>query len=71
MSSERFVPVDGHPGFVRDKRSGAIVNINKKEMQAAKEKKLKRRQQKEDFDNLKQEVSEIKQMLLLIAEKIK
>ena len=61
--------VDGLPGFVRDKNSGAIVNINKTEAAAARKRKHERLKQKEEIQALKDDVHEIKNMLKQILER--
>ena len=65
----RFMKVDGLPGFVRDKNSGAIVNINKTEAAAARKRKHERLKQKEEIQALKDDVHEIKNMLKQILER--
>lgn len=65
-----YIPVEGKPDLVRDSRSGAIVNINKNEMQAARERKQKRKYQQAEFDQLKSDVDEIKQLLNKLVEKL-
>jgi len=70
MSKDRFTPVDGHSNLVRDKATGAIVNINTNEMQAARTRKEKKKQQQQEIDQLKSDVSDIKKMLQQIVEKI-
>jgi uncharacterized membrane protein len=65
----RFMKVDGLPGFVRDKNSGAIVNINKTEAAAARKRKHERLRQKEEIQALKDDVHEIKNMLKQILER--
>lgn len=63
------INVEGHPGLVRDTNSGAILNINSNEIQAARERKKIRKQKDQEFENLKNEVSEIKELLLKLVEK--
>ena len=63
------IKIDGHPGLVRDKNSGAILNINSNEIEAARERKALRKQKDQEFENLKNEVSEIKELLLKLVEK--
>ena len=72
----RYVPVEGHPGLVRDTTSGAILNTNRSAIQAAKEKKRLRlereKQQKIDKDrleSLESDISEIKEALKLLLQK--
>lgn len=63
------INVEGHPGLVRDTNTGAILNINSNEIQAARERKKIRKQKDQEFENLKNEVSEIKELLLKLVEK--
>ena len=64
-----YVKVEGHHGFVRDE-TGAILNINKEEIKAAQDRKAKRKQQENELNELKNEVSDIKKMLTKIVEKL-
>jgi len=61
--------VEGHPGFIRDEKTGAIHNINKTELELARERKKLRKQKENEFEELKNEVSEIKGLLLKLIEK--
>jgi hypothetical protein len=64
------IPVEGQPGLYRDSESGAIVNISDIEFdsyQRTKELKLK---EKNEIDILKNDVSEIKDMMKLILSKL-
>jgi len=63
------IKIDGHPGLARDKETGAILNINRNEIQIARERKVLRKQKEQEFENLKNEVSEIKELLLKLVEK--
>ncbi len=65
-----FTKVEGHRDLVRDNSSGAILNINKDEISAARKRKLERRQKEKEFEDLKNEVSDIKNMLTKIIEKL-
>lgn len=62
--------VKGETNLVRDNNSGAILNINHSELENARKRKALRRQQNEDINNLKKEVSDIKNMLTQIIEKL-
>tara|TARA_B100000424_G_C22793908_1_gene426242 strand:- start:185 stop:400 length:216 start_codon:yes stop_codon:yes gene_type:complete len=64
-----YIKVEGHHGFVRDK-TGAILNVNKEEIEAAKKRKAERKKQQNEINELKNEVSDIKQMLTKIVEKL-
>ena len=65
-----YKDVEGHSNLVRDTSTGAILNINKEEISAARKRKLERRQKEKDFENLKNEVGDIKNMLTKIIEKL-
>lgn len=62
--------VEGHSDLVRDTSTGAILNINKNEISAARRRKLERKQKEKEFEELKNEVSDIKIMLTKIIEKL-
>lgn len=71
---EHLVPVEGHSGLYRDMKTGAIINTDSMEISSAKKKKLLRKQKKNDMEILQQEVkdlkndlTEIKQMLANIC----
>jgi hypothetical protein len=65
-----YKDVEGHSNLVRDTSTGAILNINKDEISAARKRKLERKQKEQEFDNLKDEVGDIKKMLTQIIEKL-
>lgn len=64
----RYIKVEGHTGFVRDKSTGAVLNINTNEMSRAIRRKAQRREEKEELKTLKQDVSEMKVLLNKILE---
>ena len=64
------IKVENHPGYVRDTLTGAILNTNVEEIRAAKARKAAKEKEKEDINNLKNEVSDIKNMLGKIIEKL-
>ena len=65
-----YKDVEGHSNLVRDTSTGAILNINKNEISAARRRKLERRQKEKEFEDLKNEVGDIKNMLTKIIEKL-
>ena len=65
-----FVKVDGHEGYVKNTETGVVLNVNKTEIEAARKRKALKKQQEEDINNLKNEVSDIKNMLNKIIEKL-
>lgn len=72
-----MIKVDGHSNLVRDPNSGAIININKDELSSARSRKIQQKrkeredkQLKADVETLQNEISDIKQLLTQIVEKI-
>jgi len=65
-----YIKVEKDPELVRDTSTGAILNINRDEISAARKRKLERRQKEQEFENLKDEVGDIKKMLTQIIEKL-
>tara|TARA_B100001248_G_C27397174_1_gene466414 strand:+ start:1598 stop:1819 length:222 start_codon:yes stop_codon:yes gene_type:complete len=65
-----YIKVEGHSSLVRDLDTGAILNINKDEINAARKRKLERRHKEKEFEDLKNEVGDIKNMLNKIIEKL-
>ena len=66
----RLIKVQGHRNYVRDKNSGAILNINKAEIEEARKRKAERKEKDKEIENLKNEVSDIKSMLTKVIEKL-
>lgn len=66
---KNFVKVEGEPNLVRDDNTGVILNINSNEINAARQRKLRNKQKEQEFEDLKNEVSEIKELLLKLVEK--
>ena len=64
------IKVKGHSNLARTGIYGSIVNINKEEISAARKRKLERRQKEKEFEDLKNEVGDIKNMLTKIIEKL-
>ena len=72
-----YLKVEGHKDLVRDKQTGVVLNINKKETLLAIERKRIRKEKekelesmKEDVDTLKSDMFEIKSLLNKIAERL-
>ena len=70
MYKVSYVKVEKNPDLVRDTNTGVILNINKEEISAARKRKLERRQKEKEFEDLKNEVGDIKNMLTKIIEKL-
>ena len=79
MHNVRYLKVEGHTGLVRDTLTGAILNTNKTEYEnylrqkEAVEKRMQESKQisqhTEEINNIKTELSEIKQMLVLLLDR--
>lgn len=72
-----MIRVEGHNGYVRDEKTGAILNINSTEIEAARARKKawrleeeKKKQLEADVNDLKSEMSEIKGLLQQLVEKL-
>ena len=72
-----FTPVEGKSGFFRDSESTAIINRDKKAYLAymqrkkdAENKNLELNKMKEDLDNVKGELGEIKDLLSTLVQKL-
>jgi len=68
--NSNLIRVENGVGLARNRRTGGIVNINKEEIQTARDRKLKRKQKEMEFEQLKTDVSEMKQLLNTIIEKL-
>lgn len=72
---DKYSKIMDKPGFVKDNETGAILNINKSEIEMAKQRKLERQKEKEhrqtiveEVDSLKKDINEIKMLLGKILE---
>tara|TARA_R110000796_G_scaffold78107_5_gene174462 strand:- start:315 stop:536 length:222 start_codon:yes stop_codon:yes gene_type:complete len=72
----KTVKVEGRTDLVRDKNSGAIISINRSEVELARERKVRwkagqaeQQQLKNDVDQLKTDMSDIKYLLTQLVEK--
>ena len=64
----KFQNVKGHSGLVRDKSSGAILNINSNEISEARRRKNAWLKEQERVSNLEKDMDEIKTLLHKILE---
>jgi len=69
--------IEGHSGYAKNTATGAVLNINKKEIIDARARKARRKQEEQELQNMKEtvnkletDVSEIKDLLNKIAEKL-
>ena len=64
-----MIRVKGHKNLYRDENSGAIINTDSHGYSQYKKSKNIRLTQKEEIDDMKKDIEEIKNLLRLIAEK--
>jgi hypothetical protein len=58
-----MIPVEGHKNLFRDPRTGAIVNKNMNEYSNYKMERKRKMDQKEELDEMKRDIDEIKSLL--------
>lgn len=63
-----ILPVKNYPNLVKDTRTGAVINVNKKEMEKARERKAARLADKERLANLESDLNQIKKLLEKLIE---
>ena len=73
----KHIPVEGNSGFYRDSESTAIINKDKKaylaymqRKKSVENKNIELDQMKEDLDNVKGELGEIKDLLSTLVQKL-
>lgn len=65
---EDYLPIKGHKDFVRDLKTGMIMNINKNKIRRQEILLNEKRKEREEIDGLKSDVQEIKAMLKQLLE---
>lgn len=72
-----MIKVEGNSDYARCEKTGAIININSSEIEAARARKTARKLQKEkdkqlhdDVEMLKAEIGDIKNLLTQLVEKL-
>ena len=64
----KHIKVEGHNDLVRDRNSGAILNINRTAMTAARERKKLFNDRQQEIENIKKDVLVIKNILMKLVE---
>ena len=64
-----MIRVEGHKNLYRDEKSGAIVNTDSHGFSQYKKTRQLKLTQKDELDNMKKDIEEIKNLLRLIVEK--
>ena len=67
---ERYIKVAGKDGLYRDEATGAIVNDDSSAYHAYLTAKKKRKQEREEIEGMKKDISEIKNLLAHIEDKL-
>lgn len=65
-----MIPVEGRPGLFRDSSSGAIINKDTSTASVSRRVRERAKQREQEIEDLKEEVSEIKQLLHSILERL-
>lgn len=68
----KYVKVENEPALVRDSKSKAILNVNTEALNKYKKEKeqaLKIKNMLEEHESMKQDISDIKRMLIQLMEK--
>ena len=69
MNNKRLIKVKSYNDFRKDPYSGAIIDINSDKIEADRKKLKKQKQQHEEINQLKSDVTDIKYMLQQLLEK--
>ena len=69
MDENRYIQVEGNPSLVRDRESCAILNSDVSEIKRQKEIKRKNLLKEQELVELKEEVSELKDLVKQLVEK--
>ena len=67
---KHFINVEGHSNIVREESSHAIINTDTEQYRLVVKRRQLMRNQKEELKTLKDEVTEIKNLLQNIVEKL-
>ena len=65
-----MIKVEGHEHLFRDEETGAIVNTDSSSYAAYMQLKSRKNMEKAELDSMKEEISEIKEMLKKITSKL-
>tara|TARA_B100001996_G_scaffold375636_1_gene355848 strand:- start:71 stop:268 length:198 start_codon:yes stop_codon:yes gene_type:complete len=65
-----MIPVQGYDNLYRDEETGAIINADSSSYAAYMQLKSRKNMEKAELDSMKEEISEIKEMLKKITSKL-
>lgn len=66
----KLVRIEGNKDLVKDEETGAVLNSNETEIEAAKIRKEQRVEKENEFETLKSDVDELKDIMKQILEKM-
>jgi Tfp pilus assembly protein PilN len=66
----KYAKVEGSNSLIRDLNSNAVILTDENKVMSARQKKANRLKQKEEFEQMKQDVQNIKHLLNQIVEKL-
>ena len=66
----KYAKVEGSNSLIRDLTSNAVILTDENKVMSARQKKANRLKQKEEFEQMKQDVQNIKHLLNQIVEKL-
>lgn len=69
IEDPNYIPVEGHTNLVRDAATGAIINIDKSKAARAKKAREEILREKQEIQELKTDVAEIKSLLKQLLER--
>lgn len=64
-----MVKIDGHSYLVKDTKTGAVINTNKAEIEAARKRKIKRKETEAEMLDLKLQVERLTTIIEQLVEK--
>jgi uncharacterized membrane protein YgaE (UPF0421/DUF939 family) len=66
----QYIPIEGQSELVKDISSGAVLNINSDAINKARMRKVREAEKEKELVELKNDISEIKQMLSQLTKKM-
>jgi len=66
--NDNFIKVEGEQGLVRDPSSNAILNINRDQQEAARDRLRRFKMKEQELQDLKNDVGELKSLLMQLLE---
>ena len=69
MIEDRYYKVDGHSSLRKNPSTGTILNMNEDEIRAARKRKKKKKELRNEVSDLKRQVERLAQVIEQLAEK--